>query len=258
MVKLIRNNIKIPKKKIKKTISTFLLLLIFIIINPNIVGNTNTIIAKNIPIEMEIGFKPIQRDSLDIIYKSLISEVDKYIFGYAPSTKLLPLTFIDVCKKQNFDIVLAMSQAHIESHYGTKGIASRTNSVFNVGTYDDGTIKYRYSDPNHSVEPYTSLMNRNYLRQGKKAADILKYKAFVDYKGDRYASFKFYEYRVKGVYDDILDKTSIDELYKIYTSEKYKQSLKYYALHDTLLKYISERNKSMYKTNIIPKIPIKQ
>ena len=182
----------------KKVITIILLLSFFIILNPNIVGNA--ISSNNIKIEKEVNLPNIlSMDSIKLIEIQLINSIQIYIKQHAPNSKLDPNILLYTCAETKFDIILAMSQAHIESHYGTKGIASRTNSVFNVGTYDDGTILYRYISPSHSIKPYVVLMNKNYLRN-KTAVDLLKPSAFVDYRGYRYASFKYYEYRVNKVF----------------------------------------------------------
>jgi hypothetical protein len=218
MIKSIFN----PNKLKTKIIITFLF--IFIVFNPQ---GSNSIGLNNKDVYSYIV--PMTRDSVELIKISLENEITSYIHCYAPNSKISPILFLNICKDNNFDLVLAMSQAHIESHYGTRGMAVKTNSIFNVGTYDNGIIKYRYKDPNHSIKPYTSLMNRNYLRC-KSVEEILKQGEFVDYKGDRYASLIHYEYRVKTIYDNIVNDTNIAGLYKLYISTEYNKSVEFHNL----------------------------
>ena len=224
----------IRKHKIKETIIKITLLLFITLFSTNLAGNSGATMAT--PIDKPAADYFMSLDSVNVINKNLLEEVQTYIHNYAPTSQLQSSELVIICRKYKFDIVLAMAQAHIESHYGTKGIASRTNSVFNVGTYDDGTIMYRYKDPNHSIEPYASLVTRNYLRD-KTVAQLLKPWSFVDFKGDRYASFIYYEYRVGKVYKNILETTNIKNLYEIYSSKKYTQSKQYYIDVDAIEKY---------------------
>jgi hypothetical protein len=199
-------------------------------------SNLNSGISGNE--EMWYEMKILTLNEVLDLKKRLTDEVEIYIEENSFGSKLSAKRFIQLCKEQKFDIVLALSQAQIESHFGTRGVASRTNSVFNVGTFDNGTILYRYSHPDMSVSPYIYLVKRRYLLDDQKSsADLLKPSGFVNYKGARYASLKSYEYRVKGVYDKILRRTPIDSLWKeynginyIYAKELYSSIDRFYAI----------------------------
>ncbi len=142
----------------------------------------------------------------------LKKEIEAYIKDTAPNSKLSSDSILSACRQYDLKISFVLAQAHIESHFGTIGIASRTNSVFNVGTFDNGVILYRYQDPNLSIKPYASLLTRRYLVNGKTEDDLLKIRKFVNDQGKRYASLKVYEYRVKKVYDNINSDTDITKL----------------------------------------------
>src|SRR5574344_1136907 len=57
----------------------------------------------------------------------LIDEVDKYIHYIAPSSCLNGLTIVEACDEYDIDVIFVLAQGQIESHYGTRGIASKTN-----------------------------------------------------------------------------------------------------------------------------------
>ena len=156
-------------------------------------------------------FSQIPEYVIHLEYK-LKEEIRDYIKDTAPNSKLSPDSILNACRQYDLKISFVLAQAHIESHFGTIGIASQTNSVFNVGTFDNGVILYRYQDPNLSIKPYASLLTRRYLVNGKTEDDLLKPQKFVNYQGKRYASLKAYEYRVKGVYDNINSNTEITKL----------------------------------------------
>ena len=105
-----------------------------------------------------------------------------------------------------------MAQAEIESHFGTKGLAFRTNSVWNVGAFDGhsyNSIQHKYNNPNDSIVPYLELLSNNYL-QGKTIEDLLE--SYVDINGNRYASDKYYESKLKSTLEYIKSHYTIDEL----------------------------------------------
>ena len=143
----------------------------------------------------------IHKDRIDLAYQgakdALVVEVDKYIQTIAPGSCLNGIVLVEQCLKYDVDIRLALVQGHCESHFGTKGLAAKTNSVFNVGAYDGLSAKqimkngHCYTHPDHSVEPYLKLLTTKYLVDGKTEMDLLD--KFVDAGGHRYASNKNYE-----------------------------------------------------------------
>lgn len=127
----------------------------------------------------------------------LAIEVNNYIKAVAPTSKLNALNLIDLCSSYNVDLRLALVQGHVESHFGTKGTAAKTNSVFNVGAYDGHSANrqkgngFGFEHPDESVEPYLKLLTTSYLVNGRTENDLL-YK-FVNVHGMRYASNTKYE-----------------------------------------------------------------
>lgn len=163
----------------------------------------------------------------DASRENLATEVDSYIKSVAPTSTLTSLNLIDLCSKYNVDIRLALSQAHVESHFGTTGTARRTNSVFNVGAFDGHSANtqikngYGYKHPDYSVEPYLQLLTSRYLVKDKTEEDLVK--NFVDKNGARYATSKTYETALRDRWNYIDKYTDIDSLYNDY--KKYKTLL---------------------------------
>lgn len=159
----------------------------------------------------------------DASREALAVEVDKYINTVAPTAVLDALNIIDLCSEYNVDIRLVLVQGHVESHFGTKGTAVRTNSVFNVGAYDGDSANkqikngFGYKHPDYSIEPYLKLLTTSYLVNGKTELDLIN--KFVNSEGKRYASATNYEEMLKIRWekiDSIADITSKYEDYKMY------------------------------------------
>jgi hypothetical protein len=163
----------------------------------------------------------------DAAREELAIEIDNYIDSVAPNSDISSLNLIDLCTKYNVDIRLPLVQGHIESHFGTKGTASKTNSIFNVGAFDGHDAKtqirngYGYKHPDFSVEPYLKLLTTRYLVNGKTEEDLLE--KFVDRSGARYASSTNYEQLLRTQWDVISKNTKITEKYEVY--KKYKLKL---------------------------------
>lgn len=163
----------------------------------------------------------------DAAREALAIEVDKYITAYAPNSDLDALNLIDLCSEYNVDIRLALVQGHVESHFGTKGTAARTNSVFNVGAFDGYSAEkqmkngYGYKHPDYSVEPWLKLITSKYLTNNKTEEDLLD--NFVDSNGKRYASCTTYESMLKSKWDKIDSIADITNTYEVY--KKYKLKL---------------------------------
>lgn len=144
---------------------------------------------------------------------ALINEVQNYITQVAPTSNLRGYAVVEECEKYNIDICFVLAQGEMESHFGTKGIASRLNSVFNVGIYDGKTTeeidnKYKFDYPNESIEPYLKLLINRYLIN-KTEEDLMK--KFVDKDGKRYASNPNYEIMITERYKFISENTKIQE-----------------------------------------------
>ena len=159
----------------------------------------------------------------------IVHEIDSYIQSIAPTSCVNGLTVFEACQEYNIDIIFVLAQGHLESHFGTTGLAAKTNSVFNVLAYDGLTAedirrkKGTYSHPDKSIRPYLELLINNYLVDGKHELDMLS--EFVDKDGHRYASNPNYEDNLYNIYKKIQDSTRIPELmlqynkYQIITNE---------------------------------------
>lgn len=149
-------------------------------------------------------------------YKSaLVNEVQNYIEQVAPSSNLRGYAIVEECEKYNIDICFVLAQGEMESHFGTKGMASKLNCVFNVGIEDGKTAeqineKHRFDYPNESIEPYLKLLVKRYL-VNKTEDDLMK--KFVDIDGKRYASNPNYEVMISDKYKFISENTRIVEFY---------------------------------------------
>jgi hypothetical protein len=122
------------------------------------------------------------------------------------STDLKPETLVRASIERGFDLPFLMAVAHQESCFGATPRAQRTNSVFSEGSWDDGSNKTTYSDPNESVYGYIDLLNRSYIINGKTLFDLLTPGAFVNGIGKRYASDINYEQKIKSLRNRILKK----------------------------------------------------
>lgn len=127
--------------------------------------------------------------------------------GYSMgSTKLKPETLVAASMKTGFDLPFLMAAAHQESCFGATPRAQRTNSVFSVGSFDNGKDYNTYADPNDSVADYIDLLQRRYLVDGKTPLDLLSPGSFVNDIGKRYASDKGYEGKIKYLRNLIIKK----------------------------------------------------
>lgn len=106
-------------------------------------------------------------------------------------------------EKNKFDLALLLAQAQLESNFGTAGRSLETNSVFNVGAYDNGVDKCTYATMDDSIPAYIDLMKNDYL-EGKDISDLLEPGGFVNYNKKRYASDPNYETKVKNQRDFII------------------------------------------------------
>jgi flagellum-specific peptidoglycan hydrolase FlgJ len=169
----------------------------------------------------------VYRDNIELKYQSskslVIDEIDKYIKSVAPNSTLNAITLFNLCEEYKVDIKFALAQGHIESHFGTKGMARKTNSVFNVFAFDGETYhkiskKGKYDHPDYSIEPYLNLLQTDYLVGDKNEYDLMD--KFVNSEGNRYASDPFYESKLKSKFEYISENTKLDELMSNYNMYK--------------------------------------
>lgn len=149
-------------------------------------------------------------------YKSdLVEEVKDYIDSIAPTSSLNGYAVVELCEKYDLDIKFVLAQGQLESHFGTTGMAIKTNSVFNVGAYDKLTIeqingKYKYKHPDHSIEPYMKLLYKDYITGSKTELDLMT--KYVNKNGNRYSSNTNYERDMLNLYRKIDKETNISEM----------------------------------------------
>lgn len=152
----------------------------------------------------------------NIVEHALIKEVENYISKVSPKSNLTPKTVVDKCMEHDIDIIFVLAQGQIESNFGTAGIASSTNSVWNVNSYDGRSAQYiirnglGYKHPDHSIEPYIYLIKSRYLTSGRTEHDLMN--KFTSSSGHRYASSPTYEYQLKSLYNRIYNTTNISHL----------------------------------------------
>ena len=154
--------------------------------------------------ELHMSYQGVKSDLVDI--------TQHYIDSVAPNSGLRALVLVEQCEKYGIPISFTLAQGEVESHFGTTGLAFRTNSVWNVGAYDDysyNEIQHKFNNPNDSVIPYLDLLVNNYL-PSKTVEDLLE--NFVDINGNRYASDTYYEAKLKMRIDYIREYYPIDEL----------------------------------------------
>lgn len=173
-------------------------------------------------------YKHYEKNDSELKYyhtkSELVDEVQDYInYVSNNNSNLSSYKLIDLCEEYNVDIIFTLAQGEIESHFGIKGMASKTNFVWNVGANDGYSLnkinnKYKHNHPNNSIKPYLELLTNNYLVD-KTEFDLMD--KFVDINGKRWASDKFYEIKLSDKYEFIKSTTKIDSL---------NQKLNYYAI----------------------------
>lgn len=154
--------------------------------------------------ELHVKYQGVKSD--------LVDATQNYIDSIAPNSNLRALILVEKCEEYKIPITFVLAQGELESKFGTTGLAYRTNSIWNVGAYDNydiKNIKIKYENPNDSIEPYLSLLDSNYLN-GKTVEDL--FDSFTDINGNRYATDKYYESKLKTIHNYILTNHNIDSL----------------------------------------------
>lgn len=165
--------------------------------------------------------------AMEGVKNEIVTEIDNYIDSVANDSGLNGIRLFELCDKYGVDVRFAMAQAEAESHFGTKGVAAKTNMVWNVKAYDNRTaddmIKKGDAEkhPDMSIEPYLILLTSEYLVNGKTEHDM--FDKFVDSNGKRYASNPNYETMVLNIYNRINENTKLKDLLKEY--RRYKMIL---------------------------------
>jgi hypothetical protein len=177
-------------------------------------------IYTSLAINEEDAIRDRMIDEYEIARNQLAIEVDNYISSVAPKANIDPYLMVDLCWEYGVDIRFVLAQGQIESHFATKGTASRTLSVFNVGAYDGHSASrqcrngFGFSDPNESIEPYLKLITNEYMVNGKTESDLMK--NYVNGLGMRYASNPKYESMLRSVYKRISNRSAFSIAYENY------------------------------------------
>jgi flagellum-specific peptidoglycan hydrolase FlgJ len=152
----------------------------------------------------------------DSLLLELSNEIDAYISKVSNgASSLSGIVVATQCIEHDIDICFVLAQGEQESHFGTQGVARKTNSVFNVFAFDGHSYNKinangKYNHPNDCVEPYLKLLKRDYLVDGKTEFDMLH--NYVNKNGARYASAESYEDSLCNKMNKIKSETRIDAL----------------------------------------------
>ena len=169
----------------------------------------------------------IYHDNIELMYEGaraeLVENIDLVIRECAPSTCINGLAILRGCEKYDIDLFFVLAQGQLESHFGTKGMAAKTNSVFNVFAYDGHNYDKinkngKYSHPDHSIEPYLQLLANDYMSNGKTEQDLMV--EFTNVNGNRYASSESYETSLVNIYNTYINNETLMKAYQEYN--KYK------------------------------------
>lgn len=178
------------------------------------------IYKKHTPYEVYKEYNQLKYDSLKSV---LVENVDNYIKEVAPPSALDGLVIVNYCIDYDIDVCFVLAQGEIESHFGTKGLARKTNSVFNVFAYDGKDYNSinkngKYAHPDDSVEPYLRLLKNDYLIDNKTEYDLLS--NYINKDGNRYASAKNYEKMLTDKFEKIKNKTEIHNIYLLLKKQR--------------------------------------
>jgi flagellum-specific peptidoglycan hydrolase FlgJ len=107
-------------------------------------------------------------------------------------------------------VELALSQLAQEGGFTSKANSRpiRTKNPFNVGNVDSGKNAF-HGDVQSGINRYYDLMAKSYLGNNKSLDDLLT--NFVNKAGNRYATDKQYEQKLKGIVDGI--RRNSDQVY---------------------------------------------
>jgi hypothetical protein len=205
------------KKKIKVAISSGVAISVILLAIAKL--NTNSEEKEELAKfakKMEIYQDSIRKEDsvakarLDSVFSMKVEACKNYMEyalknqGYTlKSTKLDPEQLVKICDENDFSLPFTMAIANLESCFGANKRAQKTNSVFSVGSWDNGENKHFYSDPNESIQPFIDLIKKDYITGEKSLEDLLKKNSFVNRNGDRYASLGNYESQVKSIINRI-------------------------------------------------------
>ena len=149
----------------------------------------------------------------DSLFAKKVQAVDDCFAWYAGLHNMKPEDIqlsseklVSTADEKGFSLPFAVAQAIVESGFGTASRARRTNSVWSVGSYDNGKNVCNYSTQDDSIAPYMDIVKRDYLGDSKSFDDLLSPGGFVNRKGMRYASNPNYEATMKKMIKMVLSR----------------------------------------------------
>jgi len=142
-----------------------------------------------------------------------IEKVKNWLKTKVNETSELPLSaeeFKSIAEENDYPLPLLLAQALQESSFGTKGAATATNNMFNVGNVTAGDSKTReqaikdgdrktLSSWKKGVQNYIDLMKKQYMPASGDWSELLEPGSFVNHSGNRYAADKGYETSLKSI-----------------------------------------------------------
>ena len=154
------------------------------------------------PVTMNRDFAVNQRE--------IQSYIEKYSDGNSPVTAQ---DVIDVSAKYGVPVEFILAQGRLESNFGTKGRAARTNNIYNVGNYTSGDtmrkdsaeqkeVSREMSDWVEGLEVYARELQKNYMPKDGNWNKLLD-DEFVNKDGKRYAADSNYEKTLKSLVSGI-------------------------------------------------------
>ena len=221
MMKNLKRNYFRKKQLKQKTLAVFncvigLLIMTFLCISLYVEGEENVTSRSNEQWEstMKEIYLQRQQDSIKLeqakysIRNLLIDEVHSYIKRYAPKSRMSSENIVDLSLEYDYDIPLLMSQAHLESHFGT--YTGGTNSVF-------GVIRKKFNHPDDAVENYIILMKSRYIVE-RTPEEALSDGLTLEKGGGRYAEDPNYSVKISKIRNNIIDNYKIQQYKNRYDS----------------------------------------
>jgi flagellum-specific peptidoglycan hydrolase FlgJ len=218
----------------KRTLLMTLLISIFLFAN---IGAKFPVMSesKNVSSSFEMGTPESLKYPVLVrqrLHGELVSEVKEYITKMAPKSKVSAEVLVTLCQKHEVDVTFVLAQGLIESHFGTKGMATQTNSVFNVGTWDSKKVLYKYKTQNESIEPYLILLKKDYLSK-RTLRQLLNDGGYKNINGHRYAVSPSYEQSLRTTITNITMETSI-KMYQDVMNLSDESILAYFGTDSTI------------------------
>ena len=199
------------KRKIKKAILAGVAASVILsaVSKLNVDDNTKHELEKIVQTEMVQDSTETQNDS---IHQQKVEACRAYMEwamknqGYDwKTTKLTPEAIVTACEQNDFSIPFTIAIANLESCFGQTPRSKITNSVFSVGSYDNGKNVCTYSTPDESIVPFIKIIKKDYLQNGEKTlSDLLVPNQFVNMNGHRYAKNPKYEGQIKSIMNRII------------------------------------------------------